>query len=232
VVTTYWVYDLPWKKNQQGFVGRMIGGWQISGTHRYQSGVVITPTQNTNNGDPYCDGTFNNNFIGATLDSCRPILSNPNAPLNTSGRYLNAAQLINVSTCQSTAQVGTATCPTINPGDVHFIVNNTFAVNALCGGNPFACAVGRNVTRTQPRNQVDLSLQKSIRLTERVNLTLRGDAFNAFNYQFVGVPGLNVNNKNAAGVGAGGAPAPNTFGETWANTGVFRSILISGHITF
>ena len=232
VVTTYWVYDLPWKKNQQGFVGRMIGGWQISGTHRYQSGVVITPTQNTNNGDPYCDGTFNNNFIGATLDSCRPILSNSNAPLNTSGRYLNTTQLINVSTCQSTAQVGTATCPTINPGDVHFIVNNTFAVNALCGGNPFACAVGRNVTRTQPRNQVDLSLQKSIRLTERVNLTLRGDAFNAFNYQFVGVPGLNVNNKNAAGVGAGGAPAPNTFGETWANNGVFRSILISGHVTF
>jgi len=90
--------------------------------------------------------------------------------------------------------------PNHQPRDVHFIVNNTFAVNALCGGNPFACAVGRNVTRTQPRNQVDLSLQKSIRLTERVNLTLRGDAFNAFNYQFVGVPGLNVNNKNAAGV--------------------------------
>ncbi len=127
-------------------------------------------------------------------------------------------------------------------------MNNTFAVNALCGGDPFACAVGRNVTRGQPRNQVDLSLQKDFKLTERINLTLRGDVLNAFNYQFMGpggVPGLNVNNKNASGLAcptpvspttctgpSSGVPAPNTFGETWGNTGVFRSILISGHVSF
>ncbi|MGB2898643.1 MAG: carboxypeptidase regulatory-like domain-containing protein [Candidatus Acidiferrum sp.] len=251
VVTTYWVYELPWKSNQQGFLGRMLGGWQISGTHRYQSGVAVTPVQNTNNGDTYCDGAFNNNFIGATLDSCRPILSNPNAPFNTAGRYLNATQLINVTTCMSTATgiPGTPACPFISPTDVHFIVNNTFAVSALCGGDPFACTVGRNVTRAQPRNQVDLSLQKSFKLTERVNLTLRGDALNVLNYQFMGpggVPGLNVNNRNASGLACPispatpancpspsvGVPAPNTFGETWNNTGVFRSILVSGHITF
>lgn len=232
VVTTYWVYELPWKKSQQGFLGHAIGGWQLSGTHRYQSGVPFTPVQNTNNGDPYCDSAFNNNFIGSTLDSCRPILSNPNAPLNTAGRYLNATELINVSTCQSTAQAGTATCPFISPSSVHFIVNNTSAVNALCGGNPFACAVGRNVYRSDPRNQVDLSLQKNFKIYERANLTLRGDALNAFNYQFYGVPGLDINNKNASGVGPGGTPAPNTFGEVWGNTGTFRSIVVSAHLTF
>jgi len=232
VVTTFWVYELPWKHSQQGFLGHLIGGWQVSGTHRYQSGVPFTVVQNTNNGDPYCDATFNNNFIGSTLDSCRPILSNPNAPLNTAGRYLNATQVINVSTCQSTAQVGTANCPVISPSSVHFIVNNTFAVIALCGGNPFACAVGRNVYRSDPRNQADLSLQKNFKIHERMNLTLRGDAINAFNYQFYGVPGLDINNKNAAGVGAGGAPAPNTFGEVWGNTGTFRSIYVSAHLTF
>src|SRR6266478_767476 len=250
VVTTYAVYDLPWANKQQGIFGHLLGGWQVSGTHRYQSGVAITPVQNTNNGDTYCDGSFNNNFIGSTLDSCRPILSNPNAPFNTAGRYLNATQLINVSSCLSTAAsiVNTPACPLISPSDVHFIVNNNFAVNALCGGDPFACAVGRNVTRAQKRNQVDLSLQKNFKLTERMNLTLRGDVLNAFNYQFKGpggVPGLNVNNKNAGGLAcptpvspatctgpSSGVPAPNTFGETWGNTGVFRSILISGHITF
>jgi hypothetical protein len=231
VFTTYLVYELPWK-NTQGFVGRVLGGWQISGTHRYQSGVAVTPVQNTNNGDPYCDGTFNNNFIGSTLDSCRPILSNASAPFDTAGRYLNATQLINVSSCQSTAQVGTATCPVISPSSVHFIVNNTFAVNALCGGNPFACTVGRNVTRTEPFNQVDASIQKTFKLYERMSLTLRGDALNLLNYQFLGAPGLDINNKNAFGVGPGGAPAPNTFGGTWANTGTFRSIIVSGHITF
>jgi len=247
VVTTYWVYELPWKSNQQGFLGRMLGGWQISGTHRYQSGVAVTPVQNTNNGDSYCDGPYNNNFIAATLDSCRPILSNPNAPFNPSGRYLDKTHVINVTTCMSTATgiPGTPACPFISPTDVHFIVNNTFAVNALCGGNPFACAVGRNVTRTQPRNQVDLSLQKSFKLHERLSLTVRGDALNVLNYQFYGVPGLNVNNRNASGLACPtpvsaatctgpsvGVPAPNTFGETFANTGTFRSIVISGHFTF
>jgi hypothetical protein len=244
------LYELPWKSTQQGLLGRVLGGWQLSGTHRWQSGVPITAVQNTNNGDAYCDSSFNNNFIGSTLDSCRPILSNPNAPFNTAGRYLNAAQLINVSSCLSTAFPGTPACPLISPSDVHFIVNNTFAVNALCGGNPFACTVGRNAYRGQPRNQVDLSVQKSFKLYERMSLTLRGDAINAFNYQFMGpggVPGLDVNNKNAAGVTCSpiapgtprtlanclpGVPAPNTFGENWGNTGVFRSIVVSGHITF
>ena len=106
----------------------------------------------------------------------------------------------------------------ISPTDVHFIVNNTFAINNLCGGNPFACTVGRNVTRTQPRNQVDLSVQKNFKLYERLSLTLRADALNAFNHQFYGAPGLNINNKNAAGVGSGGTPADRTpsarFGVT------------------
>ena len=238
VVNTYWVYELPFWRSQKGFLGRAFGGWQVSGTHRYQTGVAVTAVQNTNNGDPYCDNAFNNNFIGSTLDSCRPLLGNPNAPFNTAGRYLpnatNQPTLINVSSCQSTtpASVGTAICPAIDPSSVRFIVNNTMAINALCGGDPFACTIGRNVARTEPRNQVDLSVQKMFKLTERVGLTVRGDAINAFNYQFYGVPGLNVNNKNAAGVGAGGAPAPNTFGEIWGTTGTNRAIIVSGHITF
>jgi hypothetical protein len=241
------LYEVPWKSSQKGFLGHVLGGWELSGTHRHQTGVAVTPVQNTNNNDPYCDGFFNINFIGSTLDSCRPILSNPAAPFNTAGRYLNATQLINVSSCLSTAAsiVGTPACPLITPSSVHFIANNIYAVNALCGGNPFACAVSRNVTRTQPRNQVDLSVQKSFKLYERMSLTLRGDVINAFNYQFYGAPGLNINNKNAAGLAcptpvspttctgpSSGIPAPSTFGEVWNNTGTFRSILVSAHVTF
>lgn len=231
VVTSYLIYDLPWMKNQQSILGKILGGWQLSGTHRFQSGAPITPAQNTNNGDPYCDAGFNNALVGATLDSCRPLVSNPNAPFNTSGRYLNATQVINVSTCQSTALVGTAACPVINPADVHFIVNNTFAVNALCGGDPFACSVSRNVSRAMPRNQLDLAVAKNIKLNERLGLQLRADVFNALNYQYLGVPGLNVNNRNINGVNTAGA-APGTFGETWGNTGTNRSMILNAHITF
>jgi hypothetical protein len=218
-------------KSQQGFLGRALGGWQVSGTHRFQTGAPITPSQNTNNGDPYCDGGFNNALIGATLDSCRPLVSNPNAPFNTSGRYLNATQLINVSTCQSTALAGTAACPLISPSDVHFVVNNTFAINALCGGNPFGCSASRNGFRAMARNQLDLAVAKNIKLNERFSLQLRADLFNALNYQYLGVPGLNVNNRNINGVNTAGA-APGTFGETWANTGTNRSMILNAHVSF
>lgn len=231
VVSTYLIYDVPWMKNQQGLLGHVFGGWQLSGTHRFQSGVPITPAQNTNNGDPYCDAGFNNALIGATLDSCRPLVGNPNAPFDTSGRYLNATQLINISNCTSTALAGTPACPLINPSDVHFIVNNTFAINALCGGNPFACTAGRNDFRSMARNQLDLAVAKNLKLNERIRLQLRADVFNALNYQFLGIPGLNVNNRNIHGVNTTGV-APGTFGETWANTGTSRSMTLNAHITF
>jgi carboxypeptidase family protein/TonB-dependent receptor-like protein len=240
VVSTYMIYELPWMKNQQGFMGRMLGGWQLSGTHRFQTGVPITPSQNTNNGDPYCDGGFNNSFIGATLDSCRPLVSNPNAPFNTSGRYLNATQLINVSNCASTAAgpigPGSAFCPLITPADVHFVVNNTFAINALCAGNAFACSTGRNGFRAMNRNQLDLAVAKNFKLNERFGLQLRADAFNVLNYQYLGVPGLNVNNRNIGGIsnvgGVSAIAAPGTFGETWGNAGSNRSMILNAHVTF
>jgi hypothetical protein len=231
VVTTYWIYELPWMKSQQGFLGRAFGGWQVSGTHRFQTGVPITPSQNTNNGDPYCDGGFNNALIGATLDSCRPLVSNPNAPFNTSGRFLNATQLINVSTCQSTALVNTPACPLINPSDVHFIVNNTFAINAICSGSPYGCSASRNGFRAMARNQLDLAVSKNMKLNERFSLQLRADLFNALNYQYLGAPGLNVNSRNINGVNTAGA-APGTFGETWANGGTNRFMILNAHVTF
>jgi Carboxypeptidase regulatory-like domain/TonB dependent receptor-like, beta-barrel len=241
VVSTYLIYEVPWMKSQQGFFGRVLGGWQLSGTHRFQTGAPITPSQNTNNGDPYCDGGFNNALIGATLDSCRPLVSNPNAPFDTSGRYLNATQLINVSNCATTVAgalgPGSPSCPFIQPSDVHFIVNNTFAINALCGGNPFACAASRNSFRSMNRNQLDLAVAKNFKLNERFGMQLRADVFNALNYQFLGVPGLNVNNRNINGISTNAArtvvtSAPGTFGETFGNTGTNRSMILNAHITF
>ncbi len=37
-----YVYALPWMKEQRGFVGRMAGGWEISGVTTWESGVPLT----------------------------------------------------------------------------------------------------------------------------------------------------------------------------------------------
>ena len=233
------MYELHYKRDQQGILGKLLGGWDWSGTYRYQSGAPITPVQNTTNAA--CDTSYNINFIGSTLDSCRPILSNGGAPIDSVGRYVDATRIVNVSNCQSTgtnnALVGTSTCPTINPTDVRLIVNNSFADNALCGGNPFACALSRNTFRAMPRNQTDLSLFKDFKVTERVVFQFRADVFNIFNYAYVGVPGLNINNKNLAGVGTGGTPAPNSYLNTAFNAGGTTSggrryMQLEAHVTF
>jgi hypothetical protein len=45
-----YVYDLPWYKGQQGFVGHVLGGWEVSGITTIQSGQPLTITQNN---DPF-----------------------------------------------------------------------------------------------------------------------------------------------------------------------------------
>ena len=40
-----YVYDLPWYKGQQGFVGHVLGGWELSGITLIQSGQPLTITQ-------------------------------------------------------------------------------------------------------------------------------------------------------------------------------------------
>ncbi len=46
VLTANFVWDLPWFKNQQGFVGHVLGGWQISGVQTFQTGLPATVSSN------------------------------------------------------------------------------------------------------------------------------------------------------------------------------------------
>lgn len=43
------VYELPWYRDQQGFVGRFLGGWQVNSAFSLQSGAPFTPL---NGSDP------------------------------------------------------------------------------------------------------------------------------------------------------------------------------------
>jgi len=112
-------------------------------------------------------------------------------------------------------------------------VNNAFADNALCGGNPYACTVSRNIYRSEPFNQVDLTMKKTFKLTERVNTELRADLFNALNYMFYtpGTPGLNINNRALNGV-SGTVAAPGSFGNLQFNNSTRRSLQLGAHVTF
>lgn len=44
ILTVNYIYELPFFKNQHGFAGKFLGGWQASGIVTYQSGLPLTPT--------------------------------------------------------------------------------------------------------------------------------------------------------------------------------------------
>lgn len=44
IFTSNFVYELPFYRDQKGFVGKILGGWQASGIVTYQTGLPFTPT--------------------------------------------------------------------------------------------------------------------------------------------------------------------------------------------
>src|SRR5262249_38418101 len=49
VFSAYWTYATPWFNSQQGALGRLLGGWEINGLWRYQSGEPFSVVQSTAN---------------------------------------------------------------------------------------------------------------------------------------------------------------------------------------
>jgi hypothetical protein len=100
ILTVNYVYELPWMKKQQGFVGKTLGGWQISGIATYQSGLPFTPTVSAY--DPAGLG-----LIPPPLTVARPNLTcNPNQ-----GGAHTFQQWFNPACFQITPTSGLATGP-------------------------------------------------------------------------------------------------------------------------
>jgi hypothetical protein len=174
-----WVYDLPFKSQQRGLLGRLMGGWQINGTYRYTSGQPWTVEQNAGQG--LCDPA---NFTGGAFDACRPILHSASAPFNSVGQCTNP---------------GAADCGLVsvnNGGPIamsqaHWITNDVNAAKFF--GSPFL-GVGRNTERGQPISTVNMAVFKNTQVTERLTIQFQAEAFNLFNHQWLGIPIQNVNN--------------------------------------
>jgi hypothetical protein len=86
VLTFNYIYELPFFKAQQGFVGHALGGWQVSGIASYYSGLPFTVASATYD-------TAGIGFIPAIVAGGRPLLlcdPNENAP-HTVDQWFNGA---------------------------------------------------------------------------------------------------------------------------------------------
>jgi|CXWL01.1.fsa_nt_gi outer membrane receptor protein involved in Fe transport len=190
------IYDVPFHKDQSGFVGKLLGGWQINGTYNLASGRNYTPEQFRNSqvgafASGYIDGAFANTFIG--LDNLRPFVGNPSVDPRRVGITNIDARLMGLlgptTAISSTGfyllndlnrVVGGARVLTpVTPNDVRFIYNGPGA--ALAFGTPFGNA-GRNSVKGIALNQMNMGVFKTTSITERVRVQLRAEAFNVLNH--------------------------------------------------
>jgi outer membrane receptor protein involved in Fe transport len=170
------VYDIPFRKNQQGFVGHLLGGWQTSTTYRYATGQPYTTIQFHNSGS-LCDHSAT---MSGTYDACRPILSNAAAPQTSIGAFTCTGST--AGTCSLSDFV------TGNPTSlsaVHWVYNDPNA--ATFYGTPYAGG-GRDTLRGQPISTGNLAFFKDTKVTERLTLQFQAQCYNCMNVQFRGTP--------------------------------------------
>ncbi len=249
-------YAEPWFKDQSGFLGRVLGGYSFNAFYTFNDGQPFNPIQNavsvqspnvlnyictidncnattppppkinvTEAETSFCDIGFAEVFG----NPCRPILSNPQAPMTSVGINTGPGGYIDYVTGAPTS-----------PSSVHWLWNNQY--EAIARGNPFPGA-GRNILRGDSFNNLDLAVVKNIRLAERVTLALSANAFNALNRGYYGTPDPNLEDtlypalygipnsflSNYYSGGGGESPAAGgAFGQGPGN----RTIQLGGKFTF
>lgn len=209
VVGIAFTYNLPNFTRGNRALSRATNGFMLSGIYRFTSGQVYTPYQpldlDPNNGDTsFCDATFNSSTVGPDSDTCRLVISNKKAPLN-SVAYLNpytgpqdpatGAPTLGTPTYVAYESDGYNTSGVYNPGtpinpaSAHWIINNQ--AYALAVGNPYPGS-GRGPLRGPDFSELDATVTKTTKITERVSMQLSLAAYNALNQMYLGPGDANV----------------------------------------
>ncbi len=165
-----WIYELPFGRGKMfmsganGFVDRVLGGWEFHGTGRVQSGR------------PFSLG--NVQVVGMDLDELQEAVDARRQPDRTvtflaDDIILNTRRAFNASATSGTgySALGVPTGRYLAPANSHGCLQ---AFPGQCGFS--------NLILEGPRFvRFDLSVVKKIRFGERTNLELRGEFLNAFN---------------------------------------------------
>jgi hypothetical protein len=239
VIGLQMAYTEPWYHEQRGIIGRLLGGYSFNAFYTFNGGQPYNPIQNalavqspsvlsdvTANAainptlaeTSFCDFAFGQNFG----PSCRPILSNSSAPPSSVGINLGPGGYVDYVT-------GSPTTPSAE----HWLWNNQY--EAIARGNPFP-GVGRNILRGDSFNNLDLTVGKSVKTTERVTMILQISAFNALNRGYYGTPDVNIedtliNNFLSTFQNGGGGESPAAGGAFSQGPGN-RNVQLSAKIVF
>ena len=156
-----YVYELPFMHEQKNLVGRIVGGWQISGVTTFESGV---PYSIFNGLD--ADG------IGGANE--RPTF-NPNGQKGV--RALPVVDATGAITGYTNPDANNAP---IDPATARYIVNPVYNP-ALANSIQRFGSLGRNTERTLGTALYNMNILKRTRIQEGMSLELRAEFYNIFN---------------------------------------------------
>jgi len=172
--------DLPFGKgqrwsNENGFLNEVISGWQVNTIVSVMSGTPIVITQGN---------AFNLNASGSGQIPDQVLPEVKIFKDNLKGVAPNAGLGANYQYFDRTAYAAVNICTVINPPNCTVILPQRF-------GN-----IGRNNIIGPGYFNVDLGVFKTISITERVKMQLRGEALNLFNHPNFGNPNGDVTNSS------------------------------------
>jgi hypothetical protein len=198
----YLIYDLPFYKNQQGFLGKVLGGYQANVTWRYSSGQLWNPVTDAINGySSSCQLNFDNTFFGPS--TCRPFVGSATAPVGNVGQCTDA-------TLPDCGLINFYSGVPMTVASARWILNDDTAAKFF--GTPFSTSRRNPGYRGQAVSTVNFSMFKTTKLTEKVSLRLEAQVYNLFNHMFLGVPDPDIDDGNFQD--AGGSFANTLFNSS------------------
>jgi hypothetical protein len=130
ILVVSYVYDLPFYKEQKGFLGHVLGGWELSGITNFQSGQSNTVVQTGT--DPFANAANNNsglNLAGSRGNDAQlrtDQIGDPSGP-KTAKEFFNTAAFVQAVGHFGNGRPGTVLGPGFQLWDMSAIKNIRFA---------------------------------------------------------------------------------------------------------
>lgn len=121
-----YVYDLPFYKDQRGFKGRLLGGWELSGITTIQSGQSLIITQSADPFAIYGPGGLGMTRAGNTIYIRPDVVGDPNGPKNVK-QWFNPAAFVPAVGHFGNAAPGVLLGPGLQVWDISLMKNIQFA---------------------------------------------------------------------------------------------------------
>ncbi len=200
VLAVNYLWNLPGDKIKNGFLRNVLGGWQISGITRWQSGSPLSLTANLKTGctTGYPCFTSTNNFGtdimggGGGVDTWRAVQKgNPTLPKNqqTVDRWFDTS--------------------VFSPPALAGQVSDMAGVQRVLA----TMNVGRRILRGPGINNTDLALFKNFKVAGSLQAQFRAEAYNVFNHTQFDNPSTGTNNPMTAVWDQSGVQTNPSFGH-------------------